>query len=52
MTSFSSLLCHLLLVSLVDVCYDGDDHVERIVDVISLSEPVFDEGRQVLVILN
>lgn len=37
MTSFSSLLCHLLMVSLVDVRGDGDDSVEHVMNAISLS---------------
>lgn len=50
MTGFSSLLCHPFTVSLVNVHGDGDDHVKGVVDMVSLGEPVLDEGGQVFLI--
>lgn len=45
MTGFSHLLCYTLLMSLINVCGDNDDCVEHIMNAVSLSKPVLDEGR-------
>lgn len=48
MTGFSSLLCYPLLMPLIDIGGDSDDDVERVMNMVSLSEPVLDEGGQML----
>lgn len=48
MTGFSSLLCHLFPVPLVDVHGDHNNDIERVVDVVRFGESVLDEGGQVL----
>lgn len=48
MTGFSSLLCYPFSVPLVNVHGDGDNDVECVIDMIGLSQPIFDKCQQVL----
>lgn len=52
MTGFSSLLCYPFPVLLINIHGDSDDPVEGVVDIVDLSEPVFDKDGQVFPILD